>query len=89
MKTASATGRYNTTSNRLANRPSRPFDTQRQIYKVKLTFVDEEFEGEGVTLQLAKHNAASKALEYFSKSENYLRAKLIAETSQNKTFKSI
>lgn len=79
-------GRYN---NRLSNnRNSRIYDSQRQIYKVKLTFAEKDFEGEGSTLQLAKHNAANKALEHFSSPENFLKAKTFAESSQNKTVKA-
>lgn len=64
------------------------FSQQQQIYSVKLTFAGEEFDGEGATLQLAKHNAASRALEFFSNTENFLKAKSLAESSSNKTAKA-
>lgn len=64
------------------------FAYQQQIYHVKLAFAGEEFTGEGATLQLAKHNAASRALEYFSNTDNFLKAKSLAESTHNKTVKA-
>jgi hypothetical protein len=60
----------------------------KQIINVKLTFANKEFKGQGITLQLAKHDAASKALEYFSDPEKFLEAKSLANLPQNKTIKA-
>jgi hypothetical protein len=49
---------------------------------VKLKFADQEFEGEGVTVQAARHNAAAKALEHFSQIENFNKAKQLAEAAK-------
>ena len=58
------------------------------VYNVKLTFAGEDFDGTGATLQLAKHNAASRALEHFSNTDNFLKAKSLAESTHNKTIKA-
>ena len=55
----------------------------REKYNVKLFFADKEFEGQGDNLKIAKHDAASKAIQYFSEPENYTKAKEFAE-KQNK-----
>lgn len=60
----------------------------QQVYHVKLTFAGEEFAGEGPTLQMAKHNAATRALEHFSNTDNFLKAKSLAESTQNKTMQA-
>lgn len=66
---------------------SRQFD----VYKVELKFADCTFDGEGRTLQMAKHDAASKALSYFTDANNFLKAKELSEkikmsqTKSNKT----
>lgn len=61
---------------------------QQPVYNVKLTFAGEDFDGTGATLQLAKHNAASRALEHFSNTDNFLKAKSLAESTHNKTIKA-
>ena len=48
-------------------------------FLVKLKFAEQEFEGEGLTPQAAKHNAAQKALAHFSQIENYNQAKQLVE----------
>ena len=60
----------------------------KQIINVKLTFANKEFHGKGLTLQLAKHNAADKALEYFTHPEHFLEAKSIATSTQNESVKA-
>jgi hypothetical protein len=51
---------------------------------VKLKFAGQEFEGEGATVQAARHNAAAKALEHFSQIENFNKAKQMAEAAKAK-----
>jgi hypothetical protein len=61
---------------------------QKQLYVIQLRFAEKEFRGEGYSLQLAKHDAAAKAFEYFSIAENFLKAKELAAASQNKSSKA-
>ena len=63
-------------------------DGPKQYFYVKLTFADTEFNGEGNSLQMAKHDAASKALSYFSIAENFLKAKELSSSTQNKNAKA-
>ena len=63
-------------------------DNLKQFFYVKLKFAEIEFTGEGVTLQLAKHDAASKALTYYSNAENFLKAKALSTSIQNKNAKA-
>lgn len=60
----------------------------KQIINVKLMFANKEFKGQGITLQLAKHDAADKALEYFTDPEKFLAAKSLSNSAQNKTIKA-
>ena len=60
----------------------------KQIINVKLTFANKEFKGQGITLQLAKHDAASKALEYLSDPEKFLEAKTLSNLPQNRNIKA-
>ncbi len=60
----------------------------KQFIKVKLTFAEKEFNGQGITLQIAKHDAASKALDYFSDPDKFLEAKSLSNSSQNTTVKA-
>jgi hypothetical protein len=52
---------------------------QFDVYKVELKFADCTFDGEGQTLQMAKHDAASKALSYFTDPNNFLKAKELSD----------
>jgi len=52
---------------------------QFDVYKVELKFADCTFNGEGRTLQMAKHDAASKALSYFTDANNFLKAKELSD----------
>jgi hypothetical protein len=52
---------------------------QIDVYKVELKFADCTFNGEGTTLQMAKHDAASKALSYFTDANNFLKAKELSD----------
>jgi dsRNA-specific ribonuclease len=61
---------------------------QKQYFFAKLNFAQVEFSGEGLSLQLAKHDAASKALNYFSRAENFLKAKELSLSTQNKNVKA-
>jgi hypothetical protein len=67
-----------------SNRITRP----KQLFLVKLLFGNKEFNSEGTTLQIGKHNAAEKALEYYSNPENFLVLKNLASSTQNKTLKA-
>lgn len=60
---------------------------QSQRFSVKLTFAGEEFEGEGITVQAARHNAAEQALSYFSQSEHFNKAKLMSAKVKEETSK--
>jgi hypothetical protein len=60
----------------------------KQLFLVKLSFGNKEFNSEGTTLQIGKHNAAEKALEYYSNPENFLALKNLANSTQNKTLKA-
>lgn len=51
------------------------FNRNDQVFTVKLKIADKDFQAEGPSLQIAKHNAASKALEFFSNQENINKAK--------------
>ncbi len=53
----------------------------KQIIHVKLTFANKEFTGKGFYLQQAKHDAAEKALQYFTQPTNFLEAKSLANSS--------
>ena len=70
------------------NKIKKKSDGIKQLFFVKLKFADIEFSGEGATLQLAKHDAATKALNYFSNPENFLKAKALANSAQNKNVKA-
>ena len=74
---------------KLKKRIKKKNDNLKQQFFVKLKFADVEFSGKGITLQLAKHDAASKALNYFSNAENFLNAKhFSANSAQNKNAKA-
>lgn len=60
----------------------------KQLISVKLTFADKEFHGKGLTLQLAKHDAADKALEYFTDPEHFLEAKSLSTSSKDNSMKA-
>ena len=53
-----------------------------------MTFANKEFQGKGLTLQLAKHNAAEKALEYFIDPEHFLEAKSLSDSAKNESIKA-
>ena len=87
--------RYNSSSNyNISNnykglsRIKKKTDNLKQFFHVKLKFADTEFTGEGITLQLAKHDAASKALYFYSNAENFLKAKALSTSVQNKNAKA-
>ena len=60
----------------------------KQIFLVKLAFAGKEFEGKGSTLQAAKHDAATRGLEYFTDTEHFLEAQKLASSSQNSKLKA-
>ena len=60
----------------------------KQIFLVKLSFAGKEFEGKGSTLQAAKHDAATRGLEYFTDTEHFLEAQKLASSSQNSKLKA-
>lgn len=68
--------------------PAQQMQQSKQIINVKLTFANKEFEGKGIALQHAKHDAAEKALEYFTDPEHFLEAKSISNSSQNNNVKA-
>jgi len=55
------------------------YSKQFDVYQVELKFADCTFDGEGRTLQMAKHDAASKALSYFTDVNNFLKAKELSD----------
>lgn len=65
-----------------------PTNQPKQLIDVKLTFANKEFQGKGLTLQLAKHNAADKALEYFTSPEHFLEAKTLSDSAKNESVKA-
>lgn len=65
-----------------------PTNQPKQMIDVKLTFANKEFQGKGLTLQLAKHNAADKALEYFTNPEHFLEAKTLSDSAKNESVKA-
>lgn len=68
--------------------PVQKMQQLKQIINVKLSFANKEFKGKGITLQHAKHDAAEKALEYFTDPEHFLEAKSISNSSQNNNVKA-
>ncbi len=86
--------RYNSSNNYSNNnykgitRIKKKTDSLKQFFYVKLKFAETEFNGEGITLQLAKHDAASKALTHYSNAENFLKAKALSSSGQNKNAKA-
>jgi dsRNA-specific ribonuclease len=85
---------FNSTSNQQMHTPHQSYQIAQQIQrpkqfiKVKLTFAEKEFNGQGIILQTAKHDAASKALDYFSDPDKFLEAKSLSNSSQNTTVKA-
>ena len=75
-------------SNKIIKQNQFDNNNQKQLYKVQLNFAEKDFNGEGSTLQIAKHDAASKALEYFSNPENFLKAKQLVAATTNKSLKA-
>ena len=80
----------NTLNYRGFSRIRKKSDNAKQLFYVKLKFAEGEFSGEGNTLQLAKHDAASKALAHFSEADNFLKAKALSASvsAQNKNVKA-
>ena len=72
----------------MAPPPPQPLQQPKQMIHVKLDFANKQFNGKGVTLQQAKHDAANQALEYFTNADNFLEAKSISSSALNKNVKA-
>ena len=68
--------------------PLQPPQLPKQMIHVKLDFANKQFNGKGVTLQQAKHDAANQALEYFTNADHFLEAKLLSNSALNKNVKA-